>query len=209
MPKMLIVYYSWSNGNTERIAKELQSATGADIARIETVEPYTGSHQQVVDQGLRETEAGYMPPIRPLEKDPADYDVIAIGTPTWWYTMAPAVKTFLSEVYSVTQEFDRMGCRLDGPIIEHKNGGDIISDGIAFGAIQVPSAGKPIIMLADRQTTGGYTKIANVISADFRILAQLKAGDKIRFEKISIAAAEEALIAQRAALRTFKWAFHI
>lgn len=97
MPKMLIVYYSWSNGNTERIAKELQSATGADIARIETVEPYTGSHQQVVDQGLRETEAGYMPPIRPLEKDPADYDVIAIGTPTWWYTMAPAVKTFLSE----------------------------------------------------------------------------------------------------------------
>ena len=54
-------------------------------------------HQQVVDQGLRETEAGYMPPIRPLEKDPADYDVIAIGTPTWWYTMAPAVKTFLSE----------------------------------------------------------------------------------------------------------------
>ena len=119
------------------------------------------------------------------------------------------IKTFLSEVYSVTQEFDRMGCRLDGPIIEHKNGGDIISDGIAFGAIQVPSAGKPIIMLADRQTTGGYTKIANVISADFRILAQLKAGDKIRFEKISIAAAEEALIAQRAALRTFKWAFHI
>jgi biotin-dependent carboxylase-like uncharacterized protein len=119
------------------------------------------------------------------------------------------IKTFLSEVYSVTQEFDRMGCRLDGPIIEHKNGGDIISDGIAFGAIQVPSAGKPIIMLADRQTTGGYTKIANVISADFRILAQLKAGDKIRFEKISIAAAEEALLAQRAALRTFKWAFHI
>ena len=119
------------------------------------------------------------------------------------------IKTFLSETYNVTQEFDRMGCRLDGPIIEHKNGGDIISDGIAFGAIQVPSAGKPIIMLADRQTTGGYTKIATVISADFRILAQLKAGDKIRFEKVSIAAAEEALIAQRAAFKTFHWAFHI
>ena len=58
MSKMLIVYYSWSNGNTERIAKMLQAATGADLARIGTVEPYTGTHQQVVDQGLRETEAG-------------------------------------------------------------------------------------------------------------------------------------------------------
>ena len=73
--------------------------------------------------------------------------------------------------------------------------GNIISDGIAFGAIQVPSAGKPIIMLADRQTTGGYTKIANVISADFRILAQLKAGDRVRFEKVSITTAQEALLA--------------
>jgi len=97
MSKMLIVYYSWSNGNTERIAKMLGSATGADLVRIETVEPYTGTHQQVVDQGLRETEAGHMPPIRPLEKEIADYDVIAVGTPTWWYTMAPAVKTFLAE----------------------------------------------------------------------------------------------------------------
>ena len=111
------------------------------------------------------------------------------------------LKTFLSETYTVTPEFDRMGCRLDGPVIAHKNGGDIISDGIAFGAIQVPSAGKPIIMLADRQTTGGYTKIANVITADFRLLAQMKAGDKVRFEKTSIAAAQEALLAQRATMR--------
>ncbi len=117
------------------------------------------------------------------------------------------IKTFLSETYTVTPEFDRMGCRLDGPIIEHKNGGDIISDGIAFGAVQVPSAGKPIIMLADRQTTGGYTKIGTIMTADFRILAQLKAGNKIRFEKISIAAAQEALIAERGALKVFKWAF--
>lgn len=117
------------------------------------------------------------------------------------------IRTFLSELYTVTAEFDRMGCRLDGKEIAHKDGGDIISDGIAFGAIQVPSAGKPIIMLADRQTTGGYTKIATVISADFRLLAQLKAGDKLRFEKVSIAAAQEALLAQRAALRTFEWAF--
>ena len=88
--------------------------------------------------------------------------------------------------------------------MEHKESGDIISDGIAFGAIQVPSAGKPIIMLADRQTTGGYTKIANVITADFRIIGQLKAGDKVRFEKVSIAHAQDALLTQRAALRLLR-----
>ena len=114
------------------------------------------------------------------------------------------VTTFLSQAYTVTPEFDRMGCRLDGAVIQHKVSGDIISDGISFGAIQVPSAGKPIIMLADRQTTGGYTKIATVISADFRILAQLKAGDKVRFQKVSIAAAQEALLAQRGALKALR-----
>ena len=115
------------------------------------------------------------------------------------------IKTFLSETYTVTPEFDRMGCRLDGAVIEHINGGDIISDGIAFGAVQVPSAGKPIIMLADRQTTGGYTKIANVITFDFRILAQLKAGDKVRFEKVSVEFAQDALLTQREALRALKF----
>ena len=105
---------------------------------------------------------------------------------------------FLSSEYTVTQEFDRMGCRMEGPVIEHKNGGDIISDGIAFGAIQVPGAGKPILMLADHQTTGGYTKIANVITADFRLAGQLKGGDKVRFEQISVAKAQELLRCQRA-----------
>ena len=103
------------------------------------------------------------------------------------------IKTFCSEVYTVSAEFDRMGCRLEGPIVEHKNGGDIISDGIAFGAIQVPSAGKPIIMAADRQTTGGYTKIATVCSADFRFLGQLKGGDKVNFVPITVEQAQNAL----------------
>ena len=112
------------------------------------------------------------------------------------------INTFFSQVYTVTPEFDRMGCRLEGPAVEHKESGDIISDGIAFGAIQIPSAGKPILMLADRQTTGGYTKIANVITADFRILAQLKAGDRVRFQKVSVQFAQNVLLAQRAAQRS-------
>lgn len=114
------------------------------------------------------------------------------------------MNTFLSQAYTVTQEFDRMGCRLDGPKIEHIGSGDIISDGISFGAIQVPASGKPIIMLSDRQTVGGYTKIATVMSTDFRILAQLKAGDRIRFEKVSVQFAQDALLAQRAALCTLR-----
>ena len=96
MKKMLVVYYSWSNGNTKRIAQKLAQETGADIVRIETATPYTGSHESVVEQGKREVEAGYMPQINSLSVNLSDYEVIAIGTPTWWYTMAPAVLTFLT-----------------------------------------------------------------------------------------------------------------
>ncbi len=96
MKKMLIVYYSWSNGNTKKIAEELQKATNADIARIETVAPYPSDYQTTVNQGQREIESGFCPEIKPLNISLNNYDVIAIGTPTWWYTMAPAVLTFIS-----------------------------------------------------------------------------------------------------------------
>lgn len=95
MKKILIVYYSWSNGNTERIARKLQKATGADIAQIKTVVQYTGSYDEVVRQGQDEVNRGYQPEIIPMPFSVQDYDVIAIGTPTWWYTMAPAVLSFL------------------------------------------------------------------------------------------------------------------
>ena len=95
MKKLLIVYYSWSNGNTERIAKDLQKAAGGDLARLDTAVPYSGSYNEVVDQGQAEVERGYEPELKPLAARIADYDVIAVGTPTWWYTMAPAVRTFL------------------------------------------------------------------------------------------------------------------
>ena len=95
MKKLLIVYYSWSNGNTERIAKRLQSVAGGDLLKIDTAVPYAGSYDEVVEQGQREVKRGYEPELKPLGLNAADYDVIAVGTPTWWYTMAPAVKTFL------------------------------------------------------------------------------------------------------------------
>lgn len=96
MKDMLIVYFSASCGNTERVAIELEEATGADMARIRTAEPYPSDHQALVDQGKDEVEAGLMPDLEPLNFAPEDYDVVAIGTPTWWYTMAPAVRSFIA-----------------------------------------------------------------------------------------------------------------
>ena len=100
------------------------------------------------------------------------------------------IQTFLGSEYTVTNEFDRMGCRLEGPFIAPKETSDIISDGIAFGAIQVPSHGKPIILLADRQTTGGYGKIATVASVDIPKLVQRKTDDKIHFKAITVQEAQ-------------------
>ena len=95
MKKLLIVYYSWANGNTERIAKKLQSIAGGELLKIDTAVPYSGSYEDVVEQGQREVKQGYEPKLKPIGTDISDCDVIAIGTPTWWYTMAPAVRTFL------------------------------------------------------------------------------------------------------------------
>ena len=100
------------------------------------------------------------------------------------------VETFLNSEYIVTSDFDRMGCRLEGPFIAPKDTSDIISDGIAFGSIQVPSHGKPIILLADRQTTGGYAKIATVASVDIPKLVQRKTDHKVRFQPISVQEAQ-------------------
>lgn len=103
------------------------------------------------------------------------------------------IKTFLNSKYTVTDQVDRMGYRLKGPDIEHKEGSDIISDGIAEGSIQVPGHQQPIVMLADRQTTGGYPKIATVISVDLAKIAQLKPGSKVSFKKVKIELAHELL----------------
>ncbi len=96
------------------------------------------------------------------------------------------VETFLSNPYTVTIEADRMGYRLEGPIIEHEERVDMISDAILPGSVQVPPSGKPIITMQDAQTTGGYPKIAAAISPDLHILGQLKPNDRILFEEISV-----------------------
>lgn len=101
-------------------------------------------------------------------------------------------RTLLEGTYTVSPASDRMGMRLAGSEIEHAGSYNIASDGIAPGSIQVPGNGLPIVLLADRQTTGGYPKIATVISADLPALGRLTPGAKVAFEEVSIAAAEAA-----------------
>lgn len=104
-------------------------------------------------------------------------------------------RTFAESDYRVSKEADRMGIRFEGPTIDHavsvdKGGADIISDGIGPGAIQVPGAGLPIVLLADRQTVGGYPKIATVASVDLPRLGRLLPGQVVRFAPVSVEEAE-------------------
>ena len=101
------------------------------------------------------------------------------------------IRLFLSQEYEVTAQSDRMGIRLSGEPLKSKNGMDIISDGIVFGSVQVPNSGEPIILMADHQTTGGYAKIATVISVDLPRASQLSAGNTVRFKSVTVEEAEQ------------------
>ena len=107
-----------------------------------------------------------------------------------WFS-EEARKKFFQETYHVSAESDRMGMRLDGAPVDSLHGMDIVSDGIAFGSIQITKSGMPIVMMADHQTTGGYAKIGTVCSFDLPKLAQLLPGDSVQFEKVSVEEAQE------------------
>jgi biotin-dependent carboxylase-like uncharacterized protein len=124
----------------------------------------------------------------------------AIRGPQCDYFPAGAIAKFFASEYTVGPDSDRMGMRLNGNSIEHLHGFDIISDGIAPGSIQVPGSGQPIVLLADRQTTGGYPKIATIISADLPALGRLRIGTKIAFEEVDL---EEAYCLRRKFLFEF------
>ena len=116
------------------------------------------------------------------------------------YFTADGVATFLASDYTVARDADRMGCRLEGPAIRHAKGHNIISDGIPLGGIQVPGNGQPIVLMRDRQTTGGYPKIACMIGPDVAQLAQKRPGEIVRFTAVSPAEAQAIARAAAAAL---------
>ncbi|MBI4562059.1 MAG: biotin-dependent carboxyltransferase [Candidatus Rokubacteria bacterium] len=110
------------------------------------------------------------------------------------------IAAFLEGPYEVLPQSDRMGARLRGPRITHTEGHDIISDGIPLGGIQVVGDGQPIVLLIDRQSTGGYTKIATVCSFDIGRVAQLRPGQRLRFRSVSLGEAHAALRLERGRL---------
>jgi biotin-dependent carboxylase-like uncharacterized protein len=113
------------------------------------------------------------------------------------------LSTFLSGTYEVTTRADRMGYRLEGPAIRHRKGADIISDGIPLGAVQVPGDGQPVVLLADRPTTGGYAKIGTIISVDVPLIAQALPGARVRFQAISVEEAREIYLRREYSLKRF------
>ncbi len=107
---------------------------------------------------------------------------------------------FAESTYEVTEEANRMGIRLQGKSLERKETADIITQGVPLGAVQIPPGGQPIILFVEHQTTGGYPQIANVISADFHLLGQLRPRDRIRFEFVTLEQAHALLLEQEASL---------
>jgi antagonist of KipI len=102
-----------------------------------------------------------------------------------------ALRTFYESEYTITAQSDRMGYRLEGPPLEHAAPADILSEGIVAGSVQVPADGRPILLLADRQTTGGYTKIAVLASASLPLLVHCPPGEgRVRFRRVSVEQAQ-------------------
>ncbi|KAB2336690.1 biotin-dependent carboxyltransferase family protein [Cytobacillus depressus] len=110
-------------------------------------------------------------------------------------------QTFFSKPYKLTTQADRMGYRLEGEALSLAEKFELLSEGVTYGTIQVPSNGQPIILMVDRQTTGGYPKIGQVISVDLPRLAQLQPNASIQFEETSLEQAESELIRQEEMLR--------
>jgi antagonist of KipI len=114
-----------------------------------------------------------------------------------------ALEAFRRESFFVSPDSDRMGVRLDGPRLERSDQADLLSEAVAPGTVQLPPSGKPILLLNDCQTIGGYPKLANVITVDLPIAAQLRAADVVRFTEVSLADAHRALLERQRDLEQF------
>ncbi|PWE69683.1 KipI antagonist [Bacillus cereus] len=113
-------------------------------------------------------------------------------------------KAFFTKEYKVSNYADRMGYRVEGEVLNRIEEKEILSSPVTFGTIQVPNGGQPIILMADRQTTGGYPRMGNIISVDLPLLAQLKPGDYVSFEKITLEEAEQLYIEQEVNMNLLK-----
>jgi 5-oxoprolinase (ATP-hydrolysing) subunit C len=162
-------------------ARALAAGDVLPITTISTHEPATGKI------------------VAPWLDRPDDVIRVILG-PQDDYFSRDQIDLFLAGPWRVSGRSDRMAYLLDGPQLVHAKGFNIISDGVAMGAIQVPGDGLPVVLMADRQPTGGYPKIANIIRADVGRLAQLRPGAQFRFAAIKVKQAVDARRAEVAAL---------
>ena len=117
-----------------------------------------------------------------------------------WFT-AESQRAFWQAPFAISPEADRMGYRLHGPPLARRDDAELLSSAVAFGTVQLPAGGQPIVLMADHQTTGGYPRLAQVISADFGVLAQARPGQALRFQEVSLAEAQALYLAQEQRLR--------
>lgn len=117
------------------------------------------------------------------------------GPECTWFTLE-AQKQFFSADWTATKEADRMGVRLAGPVLERRQTGDMISSAVNAGVVQVPAAGQPIVLLPSRQSVGGYPRLAAVATVDLPRIAQLRPGDRVRFEEINLTVAHALYLAR-------------
>jgi antagonist of KipI len=122
----------------------------------------------------------------------------------WTRFNASTLQRLTSEPFAVSPDSDRMGVRLDGPELKRVDETDLISEAVAPGTIQVPPNGKPILLLGDCQTIGGYPKIAHMITVDLGVAAQLRAGDGVRFSEVSLQDAHRLLMERERDLERFR-----
>ncbi|MHB8500781.1 MAG: 5-oxoprolinase subunit C family protein [Candidatus Acidiferrales bacterium] len=133
---------------------------------------------------------------RALEKlSPRKVLRVTLGPQSDWFS-EEVQKVFYGSAYRVAEESNRMGLRLEGAAITSAAGGEMISEGVSLGALQITASGLPIILFVEQQTTGGYPKIANVISADLSSLGQLRPRDEIWFERVDMETARALLVEQ-------------
>ena len=139
--------------------------------------------------------------VSPAKRDPILRFVRGVD---WERFTASTLQRLTSEAFTLSPDSDRMGVRFEDPELKRADGGDLISEAVAPGTIQVPPSGKPILLLGDCQTIGGYPKIAHVITVDLGIAAQLRAGDHVRFSEVSLPDAHRRLLGRERELERFR-----
>jgi antagonist of KipI len=164
-------------------------------AATEAGEERTGKSARSIEK-VRDSKRARKVAPKVLERlEPRKTLRVTPGPQSDWFTKV-SQKVFYANTYRVTEEANRMGLRLDGTPLPEGAHGEMISEGVSLGAIQIAAGGLPIILFVEQQTTGGYAKIANVISADLSSLGQLRPRDEIRFELVSFETARKLLIEQ-------------